>query len=420
MRIKNYDHTSKMIIGSKSKKLFGKKIVLCVTGSVAAVKSSEIARELMRHGSEVFVVMSWGAKRIVHPNLLEWATGNPVTTRLTGKTEHVQLAGKHPDKADLVLVAPSTANTISKIAHGIDDTPVTSVVSTALGSNTPVLVAPAMHSSMYKNPLIAENLEKLSSIGVTIIKPRWEEGRTKMADVDTILFHVIQKLHPKPLDGKRVLVTAGPTLEWIDPVRIITNLSSGKMGVAIACEARLRGAEVTLVYGPGRAKPPAEVETIRVETSQEMYEKTLQQLKEKNFDLLIATAAMSDFKPEKPHPGKLPSKKGFSLRLVPTEKLIDHVKKVSPQTFLVGFKAEVGLKREELIEKAYNRLLEVNADVFVANDVGKSETCFGSDKSEFYVVYRGGRVEHLPLSEKTHLASLLLDRITDLMVKAKG
>ncbi|RLG72642.1 MAG: bifunctional phosphopantothenoylcysteine decarboxylase/phosphopantothenate--cysteine ligase CoaBC, partial [Methanobacteriota archaeon] len=364
---KKYDHTSKMIIGSKSKKLFGKKIVLCVTGSVAAVMSPEIARELMRHGAEVFVVMSFDARRIVHPNLLEWATGNPVTTRLTGKTEHVQLAGEHPDKADLVLVAPSTANTISKIAHGIDDTPVTTLVSTALGSNTPVLVAPAMHKSMYKNPLIAENLRKLSSMGVSIVAPRWEEGKTKMADVDTILFHVIHRLHPKPLEGRRVLVTAGPTLEWIDPVRVITNRSSGKMGVAIAWEASLRGADVTMVYGPGTAPPPSQVETIRVETSHEMYEKTLEQLREKRFDLLIATAAMSDFKPERVYPEKLPSEKGFSLRLVPTKKLIDEAKKVSPQTFLVGFKAEVGAKREELVERAHKRLLQSGADLFVAN-----------------------------------------------------
>jgi phosphopantothenoylcysteine decarboxylase/phosphopantothenate--cysteine ligase len=169
-------HPSKAIIGRRSNLLRGRKIVLCICGSVAAVKSPEIARELMRNGAEVYAVMSRATTRIIHPHLMEWATGNPVITKLTGKVEHIALCGDVPGKADLVLVAPATANTISKIACGIDDTAVTTVVSTALGTRIPVIIAPAIHESMYRNPFVAENIEKLRKSGVIFVEPSLGEG----------------------------------------------------------------------------------------------------------------------------------------------------------------------------------------------------------------------------------------------------
>jgi phosphopantothenoylcysteine decarboxylase/phosphopantothenate--cysteine ligase len=187
-------HPSKNIVGMKSKKLEGKFIVLCITGSVSAVRSPEIARELMRESADVQVVMSKDAQKLIHPNLMEWATGNPVVTELTGKVEHVTLVGEHDEKADLVLIAPATANTIGKIAVGIDDTPVTTVASTALGSNTPLMIVPAMHTSMYSNPFTKENIQRLKMQGIEFIGPRFEDRKAKIATTEEIVEAIINKL----------------------------------------------------------------------------------------------------------------------------------------------------------------------------------------------------------------------------------
>ena len=250
------EHPSKDIVGSEGSELAGKKIALCITGSVAAYKSPDLARELMRLGAEVFCVMTQAAQKIIHPYLMEWATGNPVVTELTGGLEHVALAGEHEERVDLVLVAPATANTISKAACGIGDTSVTSVISTAMGAGIPIIVVPAMHESMYKHPAVAENLRKLREMGVYVVEPVIEEKKAKLPDVQDVVDEVVNVLSPKDMQGMKVLVTAGPTYEPIDPVRIITNRSSGKMGIAIAREARRRGAEVTLVCGPTDVRIP--------------------------------------------------------------------------------------------------------------------------------------------------------------------
>jgi len=198
------NHPSRDIIGTKGSELKERKIVLCITGSVAAVRSSDIARELMRHGAEVFAVMSQMAQKIVHPYLLEWATGNQVVTELTGKIEHIALTGERKEKADLVLVAPATANTTSKIACGIDDTPVTSVVSTAFGSDIPIIIVPSMHESMYRHPVLIENIKKLESLGVDFVDPHIEEGKAKIAEIEEILEAVFRKLEVrKELAGIR-------------------------------------------------------------------------------------------------------------------------------------------------------------------------------------------------------------------------
>lgn len=235
-------HPSKHITGTESKELKGKRIALCVTGSVAAIQSPEIARALMRRGAEVIAVISPMARRIIHPYLMEWATGNEAITGLTGKIEHVALVGEHSSRVDLVLVAPATANTISKIACGIDDTTVTSVVSTAFGSDCPIIIVPAMHESMYNHPILAKNIKELKALGVEFVGPRIEEGKAKIAKTKEIVDAVASKLASRnDFSGMKVLITAGATMEHIDPVRVVTNKSSGKMGVAIAEEALSRG-----------------------------------------------------------------------------------------------------------------------------------------------------------------------------------
>ncbi|MDH5451263.1 MAG: bifunctional phosphopantothenoylcysteine decarboxylase/phosphopantothenate--cysteine ligase CoaBC [Candidatus Bathyarchaeota archaeon] len=409
-------HPSKDIVGSKGSELKGKKIVLCITGSVAAVRSSEIARELMRHGAEVFAVMSQMAQKIIHPYLMEWATGNPVVTELTGKIEHVALTGKCKEKADLVLVAPATANTISKIACGIDDTPVTSAVSTAFGSETPITVVPAMHESMYRHPVLIENIKKLESLGVDFIGPRIEEGKAKIAETEEILGAVFHRLEEqKELAGIDVLVTAGPTLEYIDPIRVITNKSSGKMGVAIAEEALARGAQVTLIYGQGTAILPKNAKLISVETTKEMHKAFVSELKSKKYDIVIATAAPADWKLEKPFQRKVPTRTApkLILKLEPTQKVIKTVKKISPNTLLIPFKAEHNLSDKKLVEKAVKLMKEVGADLVAVNDVGRNGVGFGVDTNEVYIVDKSKAVTHVPLTTKREVAKRLFDLINE-------
>jgi phosphopantothenoylcysteine decarboxylase/phosphopantothenate--cysteine ligase len=408
-------------MGIKGIELKGKCIVLCVTGSVAAIHSPEIARTLMRHGAEVFAVMSPMAQKIIHPYVMEWATGNPVVTELTGKIEHVALVGEHSEKADLVLIAPATANTISKIACGIDDTTVTSVASTAFGSDCPMIIVPAMHGSMYNHPVLTKNIKELRALGVEFVGPRIEEGKAKIADTKEVVDAVIHRLVAKQdFSGLRVLVTAGATVEHIDPVRVITSRSSGKMGFAIAEEALSRGAEVTIVYGLGSAAPAPGARLISAETTEQMHEAVASELKSKKYDVVIAAAAPSDWTPEKPFTHKVSthSLQSLNLKLKPTPKIIDDVKRISPETFLVAFRAEYRLPKRKLIDSAHRRLLEANADLIAVNDVGKRGVGFGADTNEIFIVDKKKSIVHVELAEKREVARKILDAVWE-RIKSK-
>ena len=408
-------HPSKHIVGTESIKLKGKRIVLCVTGSVAAVQSPEIARTLMRHGADVFAVMSPMSGKIIHPYLMEWATGNGVVTELTGKIEHVSLVGEHSLRADLVLVAPATANTISKIACGIDDTTATSVVSTAFGSNCPIIIVPAMHESMYNHPILTKNIKELKALGVEFVSPRIEEGKAKIAENKEILDAVIRKLSAKQdFSRLRVLITAGATVEHIDPVRVITNRSSGKMGVAMAEEALSRGAEVTFVYGSGTEAPPSRARLLIAETTEQMHDAVVSELKSKNYDVVIAVAAAADWTLEKPFSYKVSSHElhSLELKLKPTTKIIDSVKKVSPRTFLVAFRAEYKLPNKALIESAYKRMMKARADLIVVNDVGRKGSGFGTDTNEVFIIDAKKKTMHVQLTKKREVAGKILDVVS--------
>lgn len=412
-------HPSKNIVGTKGNELKGKRIVLCITGSVAAVECPEIARELMRHGAEVFAIMSQMAQEIIHPYLMEWATGNSVVTELTGKIEHVALVGEYQNKADVVLVAPATANTISKIACGIDDTPVTSVVSVAFGLDIPILIVPAMHESIYRHPIITDNIRKLQALGVEFVGPRIEEGKAKIAATGEVTEAVIRKLAAKDMVRLRVLITAGPTIEYIDPIRVITNKSSGKMGIAVAEEAHRRGAEVTLIYGQGMVSRPFSMKVLSVETTKEMYDAVLSELKSTHYNVFVATAAAADFTPEKTSDRKVDAHTTpkLELKLKSTPKIIDEAKKMSPSTFLVAFKAEYKLSDNELVESAYKRLKTSHADLIVANDVGREGVGFRTDTNEVFIINKDKKIINIPLTSKQEVARKLLDLIVEEIVE---
>jgi len=352
------------IRASKSKKLEGKLIVLGVTGSIAAVETIKLARELVRRGAEVQAVMSEAATKIIHPYALEFATDNEVITEITGRIEHVELLGIE-GRADLLLIAPATANTIAKIASGIDDTPVTTIATTALGSGKPIIIAPAMHEGMIRNPAIVEAIKKLKSFGIEFVEPKFEEGKAKFPEIEKICLQVERKLYGKEMAGRRVVVTAGPTFEFIDPIRFITNKSSGKLGYEIALEFWRRGAFVTLIT----SKPPTfelpDFEVVKVVSVRDMLDASLSAVKKA--DVFVSSAAASDFVVDMAE-RKIKTTAELNLKLRAATKILKEVKKIFDGK-IIGFKAETGVKDEELEMIAREKMEEEDLDMVVANDV---------------------------------------------------
>ncbi len=362
------DHPSLDIVESHGRELTGRRIVLCVAGSVAAYKAIELARLLMRHGADVTCVASGAASRMVRPDYFRWATGNEVVTRLTGELEHIRLADHN--RSDLIIVFPATANTLGKLANGIDDAPISTVLTVGFGSKIPILICPAMHASMYDNAAVRRNIGFLRG-KVEFLSPQIAEGKAKAPEPEDVLGHVLRRFgHSTVLDGKRVLVSAGPTIEYVDPVRVITNQSTGKTGILLAREMLSAGAKVTLVYGPGRERPPGGVRHIPVKTAAEMRDAMQRELR-KRFDIVIMAAAVSDYTVKGPSKSKIRSaRKSISLRLVRAPKIIDLVREIQKDAFLVGFKAEADVSRPALERAATKKLRESGSDMIVANDVG--------------------------------------------------
>ena len=425
IRINQNEHPSKDIIASLGTELLNKKIVLCITGSVAAYKAVDLARLLMRYGAEVYPVMSdTSSSKLINPELMKWATGNNVVTKLTGNLEHISLADY--DTSDLVIVYPCTANTIGKMANGIDDTSVTSILSVAVGANIPIIICPAMHQSMFYNKLILANIDKLKQVGIDILEPNIGEGKAKVADSENVVAFTIKKLQPLSrkswFNNKKVLVTAGGTIEYIDPVRVISNLSSGKTGISIAREAKARGADVTLVFGHGSSKFEGfnDARIINVNTSEDMLNAVRQELSSSEYNVGIFAAAVSDYTLADKSNIKLKSDSPYlDLRLSPTKKIIDEVRDLSNRMFLVGFKAECNIPCSVLIERAYERLMNARCDMVVANDVGRDGSRIGSDMIETYIVDVEKNVIHTPIQNKPMFAKRLLDIIEVQATKPK-
>ncbi len=368
-KIKRKDHPSLDIVSSYGIELSGKRIVLCVAGSVAAYKAIELARLLMRHGADVRCVTSNAVLKLIQPDYFKWATGNEVVTKLTGELEHIRLADYN--QSDLIIVYPGTANTLGKLANGIDDTPISTVLTVGFGSKIPILMCLAMHESMYDNLAVKKNIEFLKN-KIEFISPQLIEGKAKAPEPEDVLQYVLMKFgFSSKLKNKKILMTAGPTIEYIDPVRAITNISSGKTGTLLASELISAGAKVTLIYGPGNQIPSKGIKVINVTTSKEMFDVTKKELKKK-YDIVIMTAAVSDYTPENPSKSKIKSnKKSLVIRLKKSPKIIDYVKKYQKDVLLVGFKAETDLTKNALIKSAQKKMKESGADIIVANDIGK-------------------------------------------------
>ena len=426
MKKNNFQHPSKDIVESKGTILRGKTICICLTGSVAVVSSPIVARELMRLGAEVICIMSKAATELITPALMEWATGNKVITNLTGAVEHVYLAGDRPrsvGKADLILICPATANTISKIACGIDDTPVTTVASTAFGSSIPIVIVPAMHESMYRHPILEKNERKLREYGVEIIGPRISEGKAKIARIDDIIDRVIDLLVTnKDLEGKKVLITAGPSQEAIDSVRYVSNKSSGRMGIELAKEASARGAEVLLIAGECMAKIPDYINTQNVISTDDFIKAVKDEISYNNYDFFISAAAVSDYKPTECIEGKISSDnvEELQVNMKLTPKIIDVARKKDYNLFIVAFKAETNVSKSELIDRAYNRLVKSEADLIVANDIGRDDIGFSSKYNEVYIIDKKKYIQHVERNTKRYIASKILDVALEVFKKRES
>ena len=370
------------------KRLSGKTVILAVTGSIAAVETVKLAHALRRRGATVQAVMTEAAAGIVHPDALTYATARPAITRITGLVEHVLYCGEG-GAADLLLVAPCTANTIGKIASGIDDTSVTTFATTALGRGMPVVVVPAMHESMYRHPGVAENLRRLRSWGIDIVDPKVEEGKAKIADTETIVLHAERAVSGRPLAGKRVLVTSGACAEPLDDVRVLTTRSTGQMGRALALEAFRLGADVTVVHS---GTFPC-VRNVHAASAADMRSAVLAVCRE-GVDIYASAAAISDYAPER-REGKIPSGSPLTVRLDPLPKVIDEVMAAfHPVT--VAFK--LGWHEEERARA----MLEAGARMVVVN----APPAMGATEGSFRLMTAGGATRDVTGSKEEVAAAI--------------
>lgn len=385
-----------------------KSVVVGVTGGIACYKAVELVRLLVKDGFRVQVIMSRGAMEFVTPLTFQTLSGNPVATEIFNLTQesqigHINLA----DGADLFVIAPATANAIGKIANGIADDLLTTVL---LATQTPVLVAPAMNIHMYENPFVQENLRKLRRVGYHVMEPAegflacGYEGKGRLPDAENILEEINRLLKEKDLKGENFLITAGPNREPIDPVRYISNRSSGKMGYAMARAALRRGAEVTLVSGPTALEPPAGARVIAVTTAEEMHAAVVKEFSRST--AVVMAAAVSDYHPVVMAGKKLKrGKEPIELRLEANPDILKELGGKKGGKILVGFAAET----EDLTVNAEKKLLEKNLDMIIANNVAEPNSGFDGDTNIATIIDRTGAVRSLPLMSKDDLADRIYD-----------
>lgn len=400
--------------------LQGKEIVLGVCGGIAAYKAVELARLLVKGGGTLHVIMTESARQFVTPLTFQTVTGNPVHTDLFNLIQereigHISLA----DRADLFIVAPATANVLGKIAAGICDDMLTT---TLMATTAPVLIAPAMNCNMYGNPIYRENEEKLRRHGYRFVDPvvgmlacGWE-GEGKFQEPAVIVEEAHRILGPGDYADRKVLVTAGPTVEPIDPVRFISNHSSGRMGYALARAAWRRGADVTLVTGPVGISPPWGVKVVTVTTAEEMYDAVMGVMDDA--DLVIKAAAVADYRPREAAADKIKKKaETLELSLVRNRDILTELgKRRRPGQVIVGFAAETS----HILHHALEKLRDKGADLIVANDVSAPDAGFGVDTNRVTIVGRDGSTHEIPLGSKEEVADHILDRISEFTTRSTG
>jgi phosphopantothenoylcysteine decarboxylase/phosphopantothenate--cysteine ligase len=387
-----------------------KRVILAVCGGIAAYKGVEILRLLRKADAEVRVVLTRNAQRFVGALTFEALSGQPVFKDMF--QEDSEASFRHIDwarEADGVIIAPATANMIGKLANGIADDPLSTFM---LAVTSPVVICPSMNIHMYASKVVQRNLDTLRSDGYVVMEPGTGQlacgtsGPGRLPEPEEIFDRFLACLSPKDLAGEKILVTAGPTIEPIDPVRFISNPSSGKMGFAVARAAEHRGAEVTLISGPTHLADPMNVTTIRVRTAEEMAHQVFQLME--NADVIIKSAAVSDYRPKESKTHKI--KKGKSemvLRLQQNKDILKTLGRKKKHQILVGFAAET----RELKKNATQKLAEKNLDIIAGNLVGSPDSGFASDTNTVTLFFKDGTTESLPAMDKMAVAHILLDRL---------
>ena len=399
--------------------LKNKKIILGITGGIAAYKSALVCRRLKKLGAEVIVVMTEAGTKFITPLTMETLSENEVVTQLFPEekmvgTRHVSLA----DWCDLVLIAPATANIIGKIKAGIADDILSTVV---ISTKSPVFMAPAMNVKMWENPILQENISGLKKLGYRFIQPGTGdlacgyEGKGRMAEPEQIVKEVLKFLSiKKDLEDKSILVTASKTVEPIDPIRYLSNRSTGKMGFAIAQAALSRGAQVTLISGPSFLPPPTDVKFISVTSASQMRNEVKKNYKKA--DCLIMAAAVSDFTPEKTQPNKIKKDQTeLVLKLKKTPDILKEMGKQKGKKILVGF----SLETENEIKNAKTKLKNKNLDLIVVNNPTQPGAGFEGDTNIATIIDKKGKIQKLPLMSKNDLADKILDKISILFKKSR-
>lgn len=396
----------------------GKNIVLGVTGCIAAYKAAEIVRKLVKRGANVKVIMTEAATNFVTPLTFRTLSQNPVITGLfdeqeAGKIYHISVS----DEADLLLVAPASANVLAKVASGIADDMLTTAI---LACRKPVIFAPAMNSKMYLNPATQKNISILRRYGYRIVDPEegdlacGEAGIGRLAEVDKILDVVENKLQNYlDLEGLRILVTAGGTQESIDPIRFIGNKSSGMTGYALAEAAANRGAKVILISGPTTQPVPFGVKFIEITTAEEMRAAVVGEYND--IDVVIKAAAVADFKPAVLSEKKIKKDKKITLELSETKDILEELGRTKKDQVLVGFAAE----SEDLVANAKKKLKKKKLDLIIANDISRQDTGIGKETNQVLLIDRSGRVEELPVMYKRKIAHKILDKVAALTKNKK-
>lgn len=393
----------------------GKQIVLGVTGGIAAYKVVELVRQFRKRDAKVYIIMTKNAQQFITPLTFQTISGNQVFTDLFNsfqpEIDHIALA----DKADILIIAPATANIIAKIASGCADDLLSTVV---LATRAPMLIAPAMNAKMWDNPVVKQNIEKLKERSFKIIEPTTGElacgyeGKGRLAEIEDIVEEAITILTKKDFQGERILITAGPTHEPIDPVRFLTNRSSGKMGYALAKASHRRGAEVRFIIGPINFQPIPHIHTTPVETSLEMNKAVLHHYK--SCSIVIKAAAVADYRPKKIFQDKMKKTyKTFTLGLERNPDILYQLGKNKGNRILVGFAAET----RNIISQAKSKLDKKNLDLIVVNNAHQKKGGFGSDSNEVTLIDYEGKIDALPLMGKEELADKILDKIKQLQAE---
>jgi len=396
----------------------GRKVVVGVTGGIAAYKAAELVRLLAKEGAAPRVAMTRHATEFITPLTLETLSGNPVIVNMWGPEtrplDHITWG----QDCDLILVAPATANFIGKMAHGIGDDFLSTLV---IAATARILLCPSMNTQMYLSQAVQENLRILKARGCAIMEPGsgelacGTEGPGRLPDPEDIVEEARMLLSRQDLEGLKILVTAGATIEPLDPVRYMSNRSSGKMGYALARAARMRGAKVTLVSGPAALKPPRDVTLSRVKTAEEMRQAVLADCR--RYDVIIKAAAVLDWRPKQTEEHKIKKGRGIqTLELVENPDILEELgcSRGNSRCLLVGFAAET----QDLLANAQEKLKKKNLDMIVVNDVSREDAGFESETNAVKILYRDGGMEELPLMSKQEVADQLLDRIKTLWEKA--